>query len=69
MRELQRQASPNIVIALSGNKADLAAKRVVEYEEAQAYAEDNGLLFMETSAKSSMNVNDIFLAIGLQFNE
>jgi hypothetical protein len=43
----------------------LAAKRVVEYEEAQAYAEDNGLLFLETSAKSSMNVNEIFLAIGL----
>uniref|UniRef100_A0A915M0Q4 Uncharacterized protein n=1 Tax=Meloidogyne javanica TaxID=6303 RepID=A0A915M0Q4_MELJA len=56
VRELQRQASPNIVIALSGNKADLAAKRVVEYEEAQAYAEDNGLLFLETSAKSSMNL-------------
>ena len=33
-------------------------------QEAQAYAEDNGLLFMETSAKSSMNVQDIFLAIG-----
>jgi len=63
VKELQRQANPNIVIALSGNKADLAAKRVVEYEEAQAYAEDNGLLFMETSAKSSMNVQDIFLAI------
>jgi len=32
VKELQRQANPNIVIALSGNKADLAAKRVVEYE-------------------------------------
>ena len=32
MKELQRQASPNIVIALAGNKADLANKRVVEYE-------------------------------------
>jgi GTPase SAR1 family protein len=32
IKELQRQANPNIVIALSGNKADLAAKRVVEYE-------------------------------------
>lgn len=32
VKELQRQASPNIVIALSGNKADLAEKRLVEYE-------------------------------------
>jgi len=51
------------VIALAGNKADLTTNRIVEYDEASAYAEENSLLFMETSAKTALNVNDIFLAI------
>uniref|UniRef100_A0A3P8S4T0 RAB5C, member RAS onco family n=1 Tax=Amphiprion percula TaxID=161767 RepID=A0A3P8S4T0_AMPPE len=61
VKELQRQASPNIVIALAGNKADLANKRAVDFQEAQTYADDNSLLFMETSAKTAMNVNEIFM--------
>ena len=56
VRELQRQASPNIVIALAGNKADLDNQRKVEYEEGAKYADENGLIFLETSAKSSQNV-------------
>uniref|UniRef100_A0A2K5L3E5 RAB5A, member RAS oncogene family n=1 Tax=Cercocebus atys TaxID=9531 RepID=A0A2K5L3E5_CERAT len=32
-------------------------------EEAQSFADDNSLLFMETSAKTSMDVNEIFMAI------
>ena len=32
MKELHRQASANIVIALAGNKADLSSKRMIEYE-------------------------------------
>lgn len=52
------------MIALAGNKADLASSRMVEYEEAKQYADENGLLFMETSAKTALNVNEIFLAIG-----
>ena len=38
-------------------------QRSVDFEEASAYAEENSLLFLETSAKTAMNVNDIFLAI------
>jgi GTPase SAR1 family protein len=63
VKELQRLANTNIVIALAGNKVDLASKRGVELEEAQAYADENSLLFLETSAKTAQNVNEIFLAI------
>jgi len=63
IKELQRQGNPNIVIALAGNKVDLADKRAVQTEVAQAYAEENGNLFMETSAKTAANVNELFVAI------
>lgn len=63
IKELQRQASPNIVIALAGNKLDLANNRAVPYEEAKTYADECGLLFMETSAKTAANVMDIFTSI------
>lgn len=32
VKELQRQGNPNIVIALAGNKVDLAPKRKVEID-------------------------------------
>lgn len=65
VRELQRQGNPNIVIALAGNKSDLASKRKVEPDEARAYAEENNIMFMETSAKTASNVNELFVQIGM----
>ncbi|KAJ5644751.1 hypothetical protein N7507_010762 [Penicillium longicatenatum] len=96
--ELQRQASPGIVIALVGNKLDLTNDggdasavqdvesaapesdeaageegeeqdatpgdaRKVSTREATGYAEEEGLLFFETSAKTGTNVVDVFTAI------
>merc|ERR1711904_181696 len=63
VKELQRQGNPNIVIALSGNKSDLNSKRKVEPEEAESYASDNGIFFIETSAKTAASVNELFVAI------
>jgi len=63
VKELQRQGNPNIVIALTGNKSDLAERRKVSQEIAQNYANENGILWMETSAKTSDNVTELFVAI------
>ncbi|KAG4142743.1 hypothetical protein ERO13_D06G147200v2 [Gossypium hirsutum] len=63
VQELQAQGNPNMVMALAGNKADLLDARKVAAEEAQTYAQENGLFFMETSAKTASNVNELFYEI------
>jgi GTPase SAR1 family protein len=63
VKELQRRGDPNVVIALAGNKADLEGRRKVEFEEANAYAEENGILHLETSAKNANNVKALFVEI------
>jgi len=64
VKELQRRADPpNVVIALAGNKADLESRRKVAFEEANSYAEENGILHLETSAKNANNVKALFVEI------
>lgn len=49
------------VIFLIGNKCDLEAQRDVTYEEARQFAEENGLMFVEASAKTGDGVEEAFL--------
>lgn len=68
VKELHEQASKDIVIALIGNKVDILDddpnERKVAKEEAEKLAEEEDLLFFETSAKTALNINEVFLKIG-----
>jgi len=66
VKELQRQGNPNIVIALAGNKLDLQDKRQIDIEEAKAYADENQIMFFETSAKTDFNVTSLFESIAIK---
>ena len=62
LHEVRENGNPDMVIVLIGNKADLGeTKRRVSTEEGERFAKANGLIFMETSAKTSFNVEEAFL--------
>ncbi|XP_060187910.1 GTP-binding protein YPTM2-like [Lycium barbarum] len=63
LSEIDRYASDNVNKLLVGNKCDLTAQKVVSTETAQAFADEIGIPFMETSAKSATNVEQAFMAM------
>ncbi|GLT97074.1 hypothetical protein SLE2022_146590 [Rubroshorea leprosula] len=63
LKELRDHADSNIVIMLIGNKTDLKHLRAVATEDAQSYAEREGLSFIETSALEAVNVEKAFQMI------
>ncbi len=56
--ELRKNSSVSAIIIL-GNKSDLDNKRTVTTKEANDYCEENNILFMETSAKNNINIQEI----------
>ncbi|KAJ1698560.1 hypothetical protein LUZ63_007072 [Rhynchospora breviuscula] len=63
VEELKRQGNTYMIMALVGNKVDLEKDRKVHIEEGTQYAEENGLYFTETSAKTALNVNELFYEV------
>ncbi|PRQ54070.1 putative small monomeric GTPase [Rosa chinensis] len=61
LEDARQHANPNMTIMLVGNKCDLAHRRAVSKEEGEQFAKENGLLFLEASARTAQNVEEAFI--------
>ncbi|CAD7700047.1 unnamed protein product [Ostreobium quekettii] len=61
LEDARQHANQNMTIMLIGNKSDLNARRAVSTEEGEQFAKEHGLIFLETSAKTAVNVEDAFI--------
>lgn len=68
LEETRQNASANMVVMLIGNKADLE-RREVSFEEGAQFAKDNSLMFKESSARTSQNVEETFVQTARQIYE
>ena len=63
LKEVNRYAADKTVKLLVGNKCDRTADKAVNKEQAKEFADDLGIAVLETSAKSSKNVEEAFLTM------
>ena len=52
---------PSASIILIGNKCDLEDKRVISLAEAENFAKNHQLMYLETSALNGKNVTEAFM--------
>ncbi|KAI5607447.1 ras-related protein Rab-37-like [Silurus asotus] len=61
LTEIHEYAQSDAVIMLLGNKADMCSGRVIKREDGERLAREYGVIFMETSAKTGVNVDLAFM--------
>lgn len=66
LNEIDRYACENVNKLLVGNKSDLVNKKAVNYDTAKAFADKLSIPFLETSAKSALNVETAFLTMAAE---
>ena len=66
IEDCRKQSPKTVFMVLIGNKVDLEGSRQVSYEEGSVFAEKNGMLFFETSAKTGKNIEEIFLKSSME---
>ena len=60
VNQIREEASTNVIIYIAANKIDIEEERKVTKEEGEKLAQELGFPFMETSAKSGININETF---------
>jgi len=69
LQEIDRYASEGVNKLLVGNKSDLTSKKVVEYSVAKEFADQLKIPFLETSAKTALNVEQAFLTMAKEIKD
>lgn len=64
IRNIEEHASSDVERMILGNKCDMEETRQVSKERGEKLAIDYGIKFLETSAKSGINVEEAFLTLG-----
>jgi len=63
MESIEEISSSNIVVILIGNKSDLEDERQVKKEEGERAAKEYNIPFYETSCKTGINIDEVFIRI------
>ena len=63
IEDLKTEKPDNFIKVLIGNKVDLSEAAVITEEMGKQYAEQEGLLFYRTSAKTGEGIKDLFLEL------
>lgn len=63
IRNIEEHASSDVERMILGNKCDMNDKRQVSKERGEKLAIDYGIKFLETSAKTSINVEESFITL------
>jgi small GTP-binding protein len=63
IRELKMKGPHELIIAIVGNKMDREKEREITTDEVKFYAEEQEILFMDTSAKRDINIKELFKEI------
>ncbi|CAG5957993.1 ras-related protein Rab-8B [Menidia menidia] len=64
IRNIEEHASSDVEKMILGNKCDMSDRRQVSKDRGEKLAIDYGVKFLETSAKSGLNVEEAFYTMG-----